>query len=596
MDYTKSDVTCNVGYVTMRDRTRIAYVSYHPNVGLHSTVLLYNCYTASAMPFEQAKPLLDAGYSVVGANWPATGCSEGVVDDWLPDRLVGACGAEIVEWIAEQPWSDGNVGMIGYSYSGASQVWVAAERPPHLRAIIPAGLADNYETCFYLGGMQQAGPAAFDRHLKNTHSIGMEWRISQGDTECTKIRGSARQVCKNGYSEAHRQHQFKDAWWHSKDLARPEVAGRINVPTMIIGAYHDENGGVALECARIFSRLTPDLKNKRLVLTNGDHASHDFVEGYPFIRAEQLRFLDRWVKGIENGIDNEPPVKVFWEAVSPGGDVTNAVAGWSTFHVSWPDPMIQRQSFFLGADGTLSTDHPTSTRNRGIRSYLYPTGFEVPLNAGGGSGMSPDPGAVDRQFAILPFEQGVLNYRTAPAAEDTTLLGNPEVVLFVSIDAGDDADIVVTLKDVGPDGTVLFLQSGQHRASFQEIDEAQTNSEEVLHTFTKREKLRPNEIYEVRMSMFNPFAHVLRKGHSLEFTISAPNPIPHDLIGSIPAGCISVNRVYQTEAHSSKIILPILPGAAAHTSMKANGKLLNQPVRKQHKFVAGGLEPLEHVL
>ncbi|MGX5844906.1 CocE/NonD family hydrolase [Mesorhizobium sp. ArgA1] len=577
MDYIESDVICDVSYTSTRDGTRIAYASYRPKVGRHPTLFIFSPYDGDAIPFEDAKPCLDAGYAVLGANWPATGCSEGIVDHWFPNRTIGACGAEIIEWIAEQPWSDGNVGMVGNSYVGSSQLWVAAERPPHLRAIVPSAICDGFETMGYLGGMMQPSLATWEIWTQlQVHSIGLDRRIRHGDTEYVKIRGSARQIVRNKYFDVMREHPAKDAWWDSVDPARDEIVGQINVPTMIIGAWQDEWGGAAKEGARIFSRLMPKLENKRLLLANGDHRTGSFWMGYPFIRQEQIRFLDRWVRGIKNGIENEPAVKVFWEVSATEGDPKKAVPGWTTSHANWPEPEVQRRPFFLTADGTLSSVQPASTPKEGARCYLYPTGAELT-----GS---------DKQFALLPYEFGVLNYRTEAASEDITLLGNPEVILFLSIDSGDDADLAITFKDVGPDDTILFLQAGLHRASFREIDKEQSSYDEILHSFATKEPLKPNDIYEVRTSLLSPIAHVIRKGHSLEITIGAPNPIPHRLVASIPAGSLSINRIHHSETYPSRIILPILPGATAQASAPAGGTLLNQPSRKEGKFVAGGFQ------
>ncbi|RVD30135.1 CocE/NonD family hydrolase, partial [Mesorhizobium sp. M4B.F.Ca.ET.019.03.1.1] len=133
---------------------RIAYISYYPKSGRYPSVFWYSPYTAGFAPFEVAKPFLNAGYAFVGANFPATGCSEGIIDYWF-DRKEGIYGAEIVEWIAEEPWSDGNIGMVGNSSAGTVQFWVAAERPPHLRAIVASGVLDGYDDWISLGGMLQ---------------------------------------------------------------------------------------------------------------------------------------------------------------------------------------------------------------------------------------------------------------------------------------------------------------------------------------------------------------------------------------------------------------------------------------------------------
>ena len=348
MSYTESDVVRNVDYVAMADGARQAYISYHPKSGRYPTIFIYGPYSESAMTFERAKPFLDAGYAVVGANWRATGCSEGVIETNFPTRVQGKDGAEIVEWIAKQSWSDGNVGMVGNSYPGMSQILVAAQRPRHLRAIVPAGVSDAYDTAEYLGGMLQPSIKEYEyRWIYELQPPGMKWRISHGDTECTKIHGGAR--VKKGYYEATLEHPLRDQWW--TELESTRSVDTINIPTMIVAAFQDEYGGEARESARIFSRLPSNLKSKRLFFVNGPHASGST---YPFIFSEQLKFLDRWVKGVRNGVENELPVKVFWEVGAPDGDPTKAVPGWTTTHQTWPDPAVQRRTFYLTVDGAMS--------------------------------------------------------------------------------------------------------------------------------------------------------------------------------------------------------------------------------------------------
>ena len=578
---TEADVVRDISYVTTKDGTRIAYISYRPKSGRYPTVFEYTGYTTSATPFEVAKPWLDAGYAFVGANVTGTGCSTGVMDQWLV-RIEGVHGAEVVEWIAKQPWSDGNIGMVGYSYGGTTQMWVAAERPPHLKAIVPSGLENGYDTWIYLGGMLQPSVLqwAFSSEFQ-TQVRGAEWRISHGDTECAKYRSSDRFVDRHpSFIDQIRQHPFKDEWWDTIFPSRAEVAGKITVPTMIVAAEQDEWGAATRESARVFTRYMPNVKNKKLVLLNGAHSSASAHSGYAPVVAEHIRFLDRWVKGIRNGIENEPPVKVFWEVREPEGDPKKAVTGWTTTHKTWPEPSVERRPFYLTEDAKLSSDQPGPNSDEGSRAYLYPIGTELTV--------------YNSKFAASPGDlrggqMGVLNYRTAPAASDMTLLGTPEVTLFLSIDQGDDADLELTLKDVDPDGNVLFLQSGLQRASFREIDKAMTNAEEVVPTFRKKERLEPGKIYEIRMSMLAALAHVVRKGHSLELTIGAPNLIPGRTIGSLPVGVPSINRIYHSKAYPSKILLPILPGAVAQAPAPECGTLRNQPCRKEGEFVPGGL-------
>ncbi|QKC92365.1 CocE/NonD family hydrolase [Mesorhizobium sp. NZP2234] len=568
-DVTEADVVRDIGYVSTQDGARIAYISYRPKSGRHPTIFLYDPYNASAAPFALAKDFLDAGYAFVGASMTATGCSDGILDHWFT-RKEGVHGAEVVEWIAKQSWSDGNVGMVGNSSAGSSQLWVAAERPPHLRAIVPTGIMDDYIHAFYLGGMLQVGYVrwAFTTQFKTPLS-GMEWRIKEGDAHCAQIHGSGRQIIKQPFFDELRKHPVKDEWWDLVSPVRPDVAGRINVPTLIVAMFQDP--GATTESIKIFTQQMAKVENKKLVMINGDHGSARLGPcGYSIVDEERMRFLNRWVKSAKNGPENEPPVTVYFEVQVPEGDAKKSVAGWVTHHLTWPDPVVERRLLYLTADAKMSPHHPPPGPDDGARLYLYPAGVEQIFD--------------NRQFAVEPRSEGVLNYRTAPAASDMTLLGAPEITLYLSIDRGDDADLALTLKDIDPDGNVLFLQSGLRRASFREIDEVQSRVDEVVPTFRKSEKLEPEKIYEIRMSLHGPIAHVVRIGHSLELTIGAPSAE----IG-LPAGAISINRVYHSAKYPSKILLPVLPGAVAKAPAPECGTLRGQPCRKETSFVPGGL-------
>ncbi|WP_245449083.1 CocE/NonD family hydrolase C-terminal non-catalytic domain-containing protein [Phyllobacterium sophorae] len=105
-----------------------------------------------------------------------------------------------------------------------------------------------------------------------------------------------------------------------------------------------------------------------------------------------------------------------------------------------------------------------------------------------------------------------------------------------------------------------------------------------MPTFRQSEKLEPGKIYEIWRSLIGPIAHVVRKGHSLELTIAAPSANR-----GLPAGAISVNRVFYSEKYPSTILLPILPGAVAKAPAPGCGTLRGQPCRKETSFVPGGL-------
>jgi predicted acyl esterase len=107
--------------------------------------------------------------------------------------------------------------------------------------------------------------------------------------------------------------------------------------------------------------------------------------------------------------------------------------------------------------------------------------------------------------------------------EDLTILGAPQLTLYVSLQH-QDADFVVDLHDLYPNGDVQYLQRGLLRASMRAIDNTRTRPDAIRHRFDKSEPLVPGRVYEITMSL-PPVGAVIRQGHRLEVTIMAPSPI-----------------------------------------------------------------------
>ncbi|WP_280506443.1 CocE/NonD family hydrolase, partial [Nocardia farcinica] len=144
------------GYLTLPTGERMRYSVVLPEASGQFPVLVeYDGYGAGTEP-SIGMPWVREGYAVVGLNVPGTGCSTG--DNHMFGAEIGAAGAFAVEWAAQQPWSTGRVGMIGYSYSGYNQLWTAVERPRGLTAITPSkNVGDPYRDVAYPGGIRNSG-------------------------------------------------------------------------------------------------------------------------------------------------------------------------------------------------------------------------------------------------------------------------------------------------------------------------------------------------------------------------------------------------------------------------------------------------------
>ncbi len=412
--------------------------------------------------------------------------------------------------------------------------------------------ANVYEDALYPGGMFNIGFTSrwFLLYQPALSTSGTSSRIAWGDAECEVNAKAHPQV---DYVKEVSQHRYDDAYW--KLRATETYVGRVKVPTIVGMGWQDFQtqitGGVTL-----FHALEVP---KRLYLLPGGHG---VVLGQKVFQDDQVRWFDRWL----NGVEREPPVTVFSEVSRKGG---NALGGgvstpnWITTHSAWPAPERRWQPFYLTGDAALSTEKPTSAEQTAPRTYTCPTGTElIGSNA---------------QFSIPVQPEGVLVYRSPPMTEDLTILGAPQLTFYVSLQH-QDADFVVDLHDLYPNGDVQYLQRGLLRASMRAIDDARSRPDAIRHRFDKRVPLVPGRVYEIKLSL-PPIGAVIRQGHRLEVTIMAPSPIAQPDWGFQPVGEPGRHTVYHTAARPSVLNVPVIPGARAQGPAPACGSLDFQPCR-----------------
>lgn len=543
------------GYIPLHDGVRIAYVVYRPNAdGRYPTVMQYDPYVAAGAGPNPT--WLEHGYAFIGVSVRGTGCSQGAFS-FLDGQSHGADGAEIVAWIARQPWSNGAVGLWGSSYPAHTAYFVAAQHPPALKAMVTSSITANvYEDALYPGGMFNIGFTSrwFTLYQPALSANGMNARIGWGDAECEPNAKAHPQV---DYIREVQEHPFDDAYW--KLRATESYVDRVNVPTIVGMGWQDFQtqitGGITL-----YHHLAVP---KRLYVLPGGHG---VVLGQQRFQYDQVRWFDRWLKGATNGVDTEPPVTVFWEVARTGGTVLGggtSTPNWITTHSAWPVPEAKVESFYLTGDARLATDKPSSATQRASRSYTYPTGTElIGSNA---------------QFSLPVEPEGVLVYRSDQMTADLTLLGAPQVTFYASLQH-DDADFVVDLHDLYPNGDVQYLQRGFLRASMRAIDPARSRPDAIRHAFTRRDPLIPGKIYEITLSL-PPIGAVIREGHRLELTIMAPSPIAQPDWGFHPSGQPGRITVHHDADHPSVLRVPVIPGAKAQGPTPACGSLDFQPCR-----------------
>ena len=562
----------DTGYLKVRDGVELAFEVIRPaGDGPFPTLLTYDGYAAGADPDSgYAARYLPRGYALVGLNLRGTSCSGGIFDFFQPAE--GRDGYEMVEWIARQPWSNERVAMVGKSYPGITQLFVAEQRPPHLVAIAPGHyFGDAYRDIAFPGGIFNYAFASLWSFVAQPAPgmAALPGELQAQDETCARHQEHhATNARTNPFVQA-QEHPHDDAL--IRERSPLYALDQIDVPVYSALSWQDEQlMSRQTHVLTAFERLGIEY---RAVLSNGDHGMYR--------RGPQMAELDRFFEAhleqrssLRDGTPrgaylNEPPVTVFWEQHT-------GEPRWRTTHRSWGD-LASAERLYLGADGALTDQAPTTG---GSDTYAH-----APVVSSQGIG-NPKYGSVphDRDLwaDYAPPEGAALAYTSAPFAKDTTLLGPASADLWVTATAP-NVDLQVTITEVRPDGQEVFVNQGWLRADQRRLDVSRSTA--LLPVSTHEEAdvapLSPTEPSLVRIEVL-PFGHVVRDGSRLRVWVEAPTVIPQ-LEGFALDPTPAAVTVVRDGDHQSSIALPVLRGTPLPQTtedLPACGTVLRQPCRQ----------------
>ncbi|MCU1351084.1 MAG: putative hydrolase, CocE/NonD family, partial [Acidimicrobiales bacterium] len=590
------------GYLTTRDGTKLSVNVTMPNdgsTGPWPVVFNYSGYDPSqpgGAPSEAAVYPFQ-GYVTVGVNMRGTGCSGGAFD--FMEALQSTDGYDVVETLARQSWSNGNVGMVGISYSGFSQLFVAATQPPHLRAITPSSpFADTYTGILYPGGILNDGFAvgwATEREAA-AKPLAHQWtkdRVAGGDTTCAQ----------NQVMRLQSRPLLADI--NANPFATPDLAylniktfvHKIKVPTLLASQWQDEQtGGSAAQLLPLFA---PEAK-ARGDFTNGTHVEPESPTG----QVEAMNFIDLYVgkriphmspvlragapavlAGLFGSSDTaafalppdtwgsepsylsallhyqaRPKIQIRWENGTVAGKEGLPLAPTATRFSQWPPAGLVAEKLYFGPDGKLTTTVPTLPDNavRAWSQYRYdPTSKRnVMFDGSTSAAWGPHP---DVHWNTL-VEGKSLSFLSDPYAKRAAYAGSGSVDLWLASTAA-DTDLEATLTEVRPDGKEVLIQSGWLRASHRKEDLAKSTELVPVHTHLQADAapLPAQTFSKVRVELF-PFAHVIRPGSRLRVNIEAPGGNQDFWSFQTLAGG-ATNRVGHSLGMPSRVVLPRLPDA-----------------------------------
>ena len=625
------------GYLTTRDGTKLAIDVHLPaGNGPYPTLVEYSGYGYAdpAGPQNGIAAIANLlGFAVVDVNVRGTGCSGGSFDFFEP--LEELDGYDVIETVARQPWVlHHRVGMMGISYGGFSQLFVAETDPPDLAAIAPLSVFDNSATALLrAGGILNTDFALTwvqqrDRDAEPASATGGQpWalkRIQDGDQTCKAdqvLHGEAVSLVRMVYANRYDVPSIVDP------LAPITFVHKIKVPVYLACQWTDEQTGG--HCPDIAQHFT-GTRRKWFTFTNGVHGDsldpatltrwYDFLELFVARRAPHLSatvraeapLLYTTALGVPNvqlpadpiqsqptyaaalhAFEALPQVRVMFDngagdPAVPGSPVPAFEHSFSRF----PIPGTQARSWYLSAGGGLVATVPKQAAADQFtwdKHALPATDFSG--NDGGG------PGGLWSATPVYDWDQNppgtAASYLTAPLRANTVVIGGGAVQLWLRASVP-SMDLQVTVTEIRPDGKETFVQNGWLRASERKLDPAQTTLLEPVPSFSRADvaPLPKGRFTELTVPLYYE-GHAYRKGSRIRIIVSAPGgdqPV-WAFAQTIPAGNATVTIGHGLKL-PSRLILPVVPGISVTSGLPPCPSLRGEPCRSYQPYAnsPGGLQ------
>ena len=505
---------------------------------------------------------VERGYAVVIQDVRGRFHSDG---DFRPYENEGRDGYDTIEWAASQPWSNGDVGTFGLSYPGAVQWLAAVQNPPHLKAMIPAMTFSTPQNFFYAGGTWDMswiewiwnniawdtrakkdlpGPRTYDEALAAWKGEGAKMLNTLPLLDLKPLQQAA------PYYFDWLRHPPEDPWWNWSELH--DKYSRTHAAVLNLSAWYDDNygpEGATTNYAGLVKARQGD-KDARTHLLLGpwvhgvDNTGKTRSGEREFgptavINYDEvvLRWMDHYLKGMNNGVDREKPVRYFVMGRNQWRDADE-----------WP-PAARAMPAFLApkTDGTYSGRLQTMPFDNQYSFSEFVSDPALPV-------VNPYDSSGAHDYRKLADRADVLTFDSAVLQEDTEVTGPIKARIFVSCDCR-DFDLWARLLDVSPDGTAVNLMSpglDVQRASYRDLSRG-------------RQLLSPGQIYELKLENLIT-SNMFLQGHRIRLQISAsftPNFSRNLQSGKSEVSSVEMNRahvrIFHDATHPSQVVLPVIP-------------------------------------
>jgi putative CocE/NonD family hydrolase len=582
---------CIVEYdipVTMRDGVVLRANIYRPVGEGKWPVLLLRIPYGKNLPlatslFDPAQAACK-GYVIIIQDIRGRYASEG---EWEPNKNEWLDGVDTINWAASLPYSDGNVGMFGASYSGFTQWAPATHQPTALKAIVPMITFNNPLNGWrFRAGAFELGKSVY-WHLQ---AVGMDVMMKQHQSspDLSSLEQDLHALVQEidtlgtrGYwslplkefgplKRTKMAPEFFDELEHPMDRAYVDsitLLGKheqVKVPALNIGGWYDIFLKDTIENFRIMHQhgSTPEARQSKLLIGPWSHmnrtntigeinfgtiANSALIDLKSTMENVHLRWYDYWLKGIDNGVADEAPIKLFVMGANVWRD-----------EYEWPLARAVETRYYLHSKGhanTLDGDgilNPLSPQEEPADRYDYDPANPV-ITHGGAILMTSE-------FPAGPYDQrptesrsDVLVYTTPPLEQDTEVTGPITVHLWAMSNAP-DTDFVARLVDVHPEGYACNLTDGIIRARYRHFAQGEAPS-----------LIEPGKAYEYEIDLWAT-SNVFKQGHRIRLDVTSSNfprwdrnlNTGHDL-GIDAEGTVAHQTILHDAEHPSFVSLPIVP-------------------------------------
>ena len=523
--------------IPMRDGVELAALVHLPAADQRPAPAIVHGTPYGKLEHEQegVQRRIDAGYALVFYDTRGRGSSEG---EWQPLSMVDAFdGHDAVEWVAAQEWCSGAVGAEGLSYDGWITMATVSQQPPHLKAAIPFSPAGRWQEeipyqhgCFQLFFVWWW--AMVRRRIMEQPDAAPEL------LELLPIEAAGERINPAGPGwREFMEHETLDELWRAR---RWDGECSFDVPCLHVTGWHDrEDLTGAFHHYEEMIASSPARDRQWLLVGPWTHVStrwpSDTYAGVTYpdaaldMTAIELRFFDHFLKGVDNGVEEEPRVRIY----DPG-------AGQWKVRPAW-EGGTREQEIFLGAGGRLLEEAGPDGEDVYRYDPMKPNGMKYPT----------DVLPLEPPLDLSEFESqdGVVGWTGEPLAEDVTVRGWGELELWAATDR-EDTEWYVKLADVGPDGPPLWVAWGCLRASFGEDPREPA-------AVTPGERRR----YRVELT---PTFHTFRAGHrfrvllsSSEYPWFARNMNRFEPIGRQHEPLVATNTVFHGDGAPSRLRLRV---------------------------------------